>query len=171
MAQIIYTAGTTFLLAAAQAVLPSQVAASLDKARSCLEMLREIGSSWESGHQKAIILEELYKEYTHASVDITGIAGGMGSSWTSRQGEHQPGNTESDALAVTLPSMHAQDPLPAADEYVYSSQVGLLTHELDRPHSTPWRGLVTSHSTSLSRRCSRRTHCLSVALILIWSRF
>nr|ADE10063.1 transcription factor [Tremella fuciformis] len=67
MAQVVYTAGTTFLLAAAQAALPERAKAALDNVQSCLNSLREIGMTWAAGSQKASILQRLLAEYGQTS--------------------------------------------------------------------------------------------------------
>ncbi|WOO85324.1 Nitrogen assimilation transcription factor nit-4 [Vanrija pseudolonga] len=69
--QFLYTAGTTFLLAAAQAALPSQAAAALQKARTCLVYLGEIGRTWVAANQKAAILQDLLNEYAEATPHLT----------------------------------------------------------------------------------------------------
>lgn len=63
IAQTIYTAGTSFLLAAAQAADATHAAAALAHCNEMLAMLREISETWHAAAQKALILEELVAEY------------------------------------------------------------------------------------------------------------
>lgn len=74
LAQIIYTAGTTFLLAAAQAQLPSHAAAALEKVHASLGMLRTIGETWNAATHKAAILQKLLGAYGQASVEAPVIS-------------------------------------------------------------------------------------------------
>lgn len=74
LAQIIYTAGTTFLLAAAQAQLPSHAAAALEKAHACLAKLRAIGETWNASLHKATILQKLLDSYGQASSEAPVIS-------------------------------------------------------------------------------------------------
>ncbi len=63
MAQAIYTAGTSFLLAAAQAADATHAASALAHCNEMLAMLRETSETWHAAAQKALILEELVAEY------------------------------------------------------------------------------------------------------------
>ncbi|BEJ17424.1 hypothetical protein CspHIS471_0608250 [Cutaneotrichosporon sp. HIS471] len=67
IAQTIYTAGTSFLLAAAQAADKEHAAAALAHCNEMLAMLREISETWHAAAQKALILEELVAEYTNST--------------------------------------------------------------------------------------------------------
>ncbi|WOO80275.1 Nitrogen assimilation transcription factor nit-4 [Vanrija pseudolonga] len=62
MAQMQYTAGTSFVLAAAQARNAAQAADDLERARRALFYLKEIGLTWGAGRQKESILSEIIAE-------------------------------------------------------------------------------------------------------------
>ncbi|BEI80510.1 hypothetical protein CcaverHIS002_0110390 [Cutaneotrichosporon cavernicola] len=67
IAQTVYTAGTSFLLAAAQAADKEHAAAALAHCNEMLAMLREISETWHAAAQKALILEELVAEYQNST--------------------------------------------------------------------------------------------------------
>lgn len=62
MAQMQYTSGTSFVLAAAQARNAAQAADDLERARRALFYLKEIGLTWGAGRQKESILSEIIAE-------------------------------------------------------------------------------------------------------------
>ena len=59
MPQIVFTAGTTFLLAATRCDNPKVAQLELDRAHQCLKALYGIGQTWPSGVQKGKILDGL----------------------------------------------------------------------------------------------------------------
>ncbi|KAL1405676.1 hypothetical protein Q8F55_009315 [Vanrija albida] len=65
--QVLFTAGRTFLLSAAQAIIPSQAVLCSQKAQACIDQLEELGATWPSGRQKAGILRDLMGEYSRAA--------------------------------------------------------------------------------------------------------
>lgn len=66
MTAIVYAAGTSFVLAAAQASTPTQSALSLQNVHTCLNFLEETGRTWEAGRQQATILQDLLSEVLRA---------------------------------------------------------------------------------------------------------
>lgn len=75
MQGILYAAGTSFLLAAAQASTPSQSAAAIQKVRVCLSLLEDIGQTWSESNQQASVLRDLLAECEKANPGVTAMLG------------------------------------------------------------------------------------------------
>ncbi len=75
LSAIIYSAGTSFLLAAAQAGLPSQTAAAMQKVHVCLGFLEEIAGTWKAGRQQATVLRGLLNDCAQASREVPALLG------------------------------------------------------------------------------------------------
>ncbi|TXT07674.1 uncharacterized protein COLE_04598 [Cutaneotrichosporon oleaginosum] len=75
LSAIIYSAGTSFLLAAAQAGLPSQTAAAMQKVHVCLGFLEDIGCTWKAGRQQAAVLRGLLDQCAQASREVPALLG------------------------------------------------------------------------------------------------
>lgn len=82
---IVYSAGTTFLLAAAQAPSDGQAAASLRKVHQCLEYLQIIARTWEAGKHLAYILEEHVTSFARASLDGPTLLGDVQRGWRTHE--------------------------------------------------------------------------------------
>jgi hypothetical protein len=63
MPQIIYTAGTTFLLAAIQGYGTMDYDTNIQKVHQCRAALRAIGQTWPAGEDKGTILGDLLTSY------------------------------------------------------------------------------------------------------------
>lgn len=83
---IIYSAGTSFLLAAAQAGLQSQSAAAMQKVHVCLGLLEDIGQTWKAGRQQAAVLRGLLGECAQASREVPALLG-IGRGWDAPRDE------------------------------------------------------------------------------------
>jgi hypothetical protein len=101
MAQIVYTAGTAFLFAAAQAAHPVPPAEAVKKVRGALTLLNEISATWNAGRQKANILEDLLAAYEEAAQDRTLARGALSAQVT-------------EVSSTTIPT----NPLPSGSGWV-----------------------------------------------------
>ncbi|BEI84463.1 hypothetical protein CcaverHIS002_0410670 [Cutaneotrichosporon cavernicola] len=93
LSAIIYSAGTSFLLAAAQAGLPSQTAAAMQKVHDCLGFLEEIGRTWKAGRQQAAVLRGLLNECAQATRQVPALLGierGWDGPQTEQPSYHEP---------------------------------------------------------------------------------
>jgi hypothetical protein len=104
MAQVVYTAGTTFLLAAVQARAAHQSASFMSGASQCLESLDHISQTWPAASQKGTILSGLISEYGSSSAPTTRPVSADGSP---RHSVHEP-------TGVPQPSITALNPQPDA---------------------------------------------------------
>ena len=89
MTAIIYSAATSFLLAAAQAANPTQAAVSLQKVHMCLDFLEQIGQTWVAGRQQAAILQDMVSECARASMELPSFMGDLRRGWTRRDSDSQ----------------------------------------------------------------------------------
>ena len=76
MPQIIYTAGTTFLLAAIQGYGTMDYDANIQKVHRCRSALRAIGHTWPAGEDKGTILGDLLTSYGVLQTSGLAEAGG-----------------------------------------------------------------------------------------------
>lgn len=69
MTAIVYCAGTSFVLAAAQASSTAQAAISIQNVHTCLAFLEETGQTWAAGRQQAQILHDMLDEVVRAGCE------------------------------------------------------------------------------------------------------
>lgn len=94
---IIYCAGTSFLLSAAQAAAPAQATAAIQKVHQCLEFLDIIGHTWGSGKRQAGILRDMLNDCVKASRELPGVIGDLSRGWeTSPTSSFQCNTTQRD---------------------------------------------------------------------------